>query len=200
MNIEKPFSEPCERNKEPILRVLKSAFFNTKSVLEVGSGTGQHAVHFASGMPHLAWQPSELSENLPGIMLWLEGARLPNIKEPIELDVSEHPWQAGSFDGVFTANTLHIMSKDLVEQFFLGLYSALTGGGTLCVYGPFNYRGEYTSGSNGKFDAFLRTRDPRSGIRDFEWVNSLAEARGLKLSHDHEMPANNRLLEWRKTS
>ena len=116
------------------------------------------------------------------------------------LDVNERPWKCGGYDAIFTANTLHIMSKDLVEQFFLGLNPVLTDGGTLCVYSPFNYSGKYTSESNGKFDAFLRAGDPRSGIRDFEWVNFLAEAVGLHLSHDHEMPANNRLLEWRKAS
>jgi SAM-dependent methyltransferase len=198
MSIKEPCSEACERNKEPILSVLRDAFRNVRTVLEVGSGTGQHAVHFARNLPHLVWQPTELLENLPGIKLWLEEAGLPNIKEPIALDVSEYPWQTGEYEAVFTANTMHIMPEALVELFFFGLDTGLIDGGTVCIYGPFNYGGKYTSESNERFDEFLHSRDPESGIRDFEWVNSLAEARGLKLSHDHEMPANNRLLEWRR--
>ncbi len=200
MKIEKPFSEPCERNKEPILSVLKQAFRDVHSVLEIGSGTGQHAVHFALNLPHLTWQPTELSENIAGLKLRLDEEGSSNIKQPLVLDVTLQPWNVGSYDAVFSANTLHIMSEALVEHFFLGLDTVLTGGGTLCVYGPFNYGGEYTSESNESFNEFLQSRDPESGIRDFEWVNSLAEAKGLTLSKDHEMPANNRLLEWRKVS
>ncbi len=200
MNNLSPLSEACERNKGPILKILRGAFRDVRSVLEIGSGTGQHAVHFAKNLPYLTWQPSDLPEYLPGIKARLEQEGSSNIEEPVLLDVTARPWEVGSFEGVFTANTFHIMSEALVELFFLGLDAALKDGGTLCVYGPFNYGGEYTSESNERFDEFLQSRDRKSGIRDFEWVNSLGEARGLKLLHDHEMPANNRLLEWRKVS
>lgn len=200
MNTISPLSEACERNKEPILEVLRGAFENVRSVLEIGSGTGQHAVHFAKNLPYLTWQPSDLADYLPGLKTRLELEGSPNIEEPIMLDVTAEIWNVGSFEGVFTANTFHIMSEALVELFFLGLDEVLTGDGTLCIYGPFNYGGKFTSESNERFNEFLQSRDPESGIRDFEWVNSLAEAQGLKLYHDHEMPANNRLLEWQKVS
>lgn len=198
MSTVSQLSEACERNKGPILEVLRGAFQNVGSVLEIGSGTGQHAVHFAKNMPHITWQPSDLEYYLPGLKDRLEQQGSPNIKEPILLDVTAKTWDVGSFEGVFTANTFHIMSEALVELFFSGLDTTLFQGGKLCVYGPFNYGGEFTSESNERFNEFLRSRDPESGIRDFEWVNSLAEAQRLTLYKDHEMPANNRLLEWRK--
>mgnify|MGYP002624419096 CR=1 FL=1 len=198
MNKDKPFSPPADRNKGPILDVLKEAFRNSEQVLEIGSGTGQHAVHFAQNLPHLTWQTSDLEENHTGIRLWLEEAALPNVKEPLILDVTSLPWKSGRYDAVFSANTLHIMSKLMVECLFKGLGDTLAVNGTLCVYGPFNYGGEYTSETNRKFDKWLLNQNPESAIRDFEWVNSLAEQTGLSLINDHEMPANNRLLAWRK--
>ncbi len=196
--MEKPFSQSCENNKEPILAVLKEAFREASLVLEIGSGTGQHAVHFARNLPHLTWQPADLAGNIPGMKLWFEEADLPNIREPVVLNVADALWPVEEADAVFSANTLHIMGKPEVECMFDGIEPRLRKGGTLCVYGPFNYGGKYTSESNEKFDAWLKEQDPKSGIRDFEWVNSLAEKAGLKLVKDHEMPANNRLLEWRK--
>lgn len=169
-------------------------------MLEIGSGTGQHAVHFAKNLPHIIWQPSDLQINLPGIKLWLDEARLPNIKDPILFDVNKWPWQLGEYEGIFTANTLHIMGKSEIETFFQGIGQVLKDQGTLCIYGPFNYGGKYTSASNEQFDGWLYRRNPKSAIRDFEWVDSLAENVGLVLNSDHEMPANNRLLEWIKKS
>jgi len=194
--MEKPFSQSSENNKDYILNVLKGAFQDTNSVLEIGSGTGQHAVHFARNLPHLNWQPSDIEINLPGIGLWLYEAELPNIKEPVLLDVNKLPWEVGKFEGLFTANTLHIIAKAEIENFFQGIAQVLKDRGTLCIYGPFNYDGEYTSPSNERFDGWLYRQNPKSAIRDFEWVNSLAENVGLVLTQDHEMPANNRLLEW----
>ena len=197
--MEKPFSQSCENNKEPILRVLKEAFRDASFVLEIGSGTGQHAVYFARNLPHLTWQPSDLPENIPGMKLWFDEANLPNIKEPVVLNVSDAMWPVGEADAIFTANTLHIMARSKIVCMFDGIEPVLKDGGTLCIYSPFNYGGKYTSESNEKFDAWLHERNPESAIRDFEWVNSLAEKAGLKLVKDHEMPANNRLLEWRKS-
>lgn len=195
---QKPFSQSSENNKAPILNVLQKAFKDISSVLEIGSGTGQHAVYFANNLPHLIWQPSDVDTDLSGIRIWLDEAGLSNINDPINLDVNKLPWKIGGFEGVFTANTLHIMGKLEVENMFSGLSNVLTDGGKVCVYGPFNYKGDYTSESNERFDQWLYERNPNSAIRDFEWVNSLAEHIGLGLVQDHEMPANNRLLEWKK--
>lgn len=194
---EKPHSPACERNREPILAVLREHFATRRQVLEIGSGTGQHAVFFAAAMPWLQWQASDRAEYLPGIRAWLDDARLPNTPAPLELDVLA-AWPALDVDAVFSANTLHIMGWDGVQALFEGVGKLLADSGdTLIVYGPFNYGGAYTSDSNRQFDAWLKARDPRSGIRDFEAVDALAEAAGLRLLADIEMPANNRCLVWR---
>jgi len=192
-------SEACERNKGPILAVLGDALQDCRAVLEVGSGTGQHAVHFARHLPHLSWQPSEQSAELGPLTerIRLEGP--PNLLPPVELDVRRRPWRVGTFDAVFSANTLHIMDWEAVGNFFRGVDAVLGSAGVLCVYGPFRYRGTYTSDSNAEFDRFLRKRDPASGIRDFEALERLAADIGLALAADHAMPANNQTLVWRRT-
>jgi SAM-dependent methyltransferase len=196
---EKPFSPPCERNREPILAVLRGHFADCRRVLEIGSGTGQHAVHFAAAMPWLAWQCSDVADNLPGIRMWLDEAGLANTPAPVELDVARGPWPAAGFDAVFSANTLHIMGWAQVEALFAGVGSLLQArGAILAVYGPFNYGGDYSSDSNRAFDGWLKARDPRSGIRDFEAVDALARGTGLRLLDDVAMPANNRCLVWRR--
>ena len=195
--MDKPYAPACERNREPILAVLRECFADRRDVLEVGSGTGQHAVHFAAAMPWLSWQCSDRAEHLPGIRLWLDEAGLPNTPAPIELDVSG-AWARRRFDAVFSANTLHIMGWPEVQQFFEGVDAVLATDGVLAAYGPFNYGGEYTSDSNREFDAWLKARDTRSGIRDFEAVDALAREIGLTLMDDVAMPANNRMLVWRR--
>ena len=194
----KPFSPSCERNRDPILAVLRTAFANRRHVLEIGSGTGQHAVHFAAAMPWLSWQCSDVDANLPGIRLWLDEAALPNTPPPFALDV-RGPWPAQRFDAVFTANTLHIVGWPEVEALFAGIGRALSDGGVFVVYGPFNYGGDYTSASNCEFDAWLKARDPRSGLRDVEAIRAQAAGIGLRLVDDVAMPANNRCLVWRRT-
>ena len=191
-------AEACERNKAPILEVLRTEFATSRSVLEIGSGTGQHAVHFAAHLPHLSWQPSEVAALLPALAerVRLEGS--PNLRSPIALDVRATPWPHAEADAIFSANTLHIMGWEEVEDFFRGVGAALGPGGVLCVYGPFNYQGRYTSASNAEFDRYLRARDPASGIRDFEEVNTLSSQNGLSLLADHAMPANNQLIIWHK--
>lgn len=196
--VDKPFAPACERNREPILGVLRTAFAERRHVLEIGSGTGQHAVHFAAAMPALTWQCSDVAENLPGIRAWLEDAGLPNTPPPLALDVQAGPWPAQRFDAVFSANTLHIMGWPAVEDFFRGLDAALAVDATLVVYGPFNDDGAYTSDSNRDFDGWLKARDPRSGIRDAAAVDALARAIGLRRVGDVAMPANNRCLIWRR--
>ncbi|MCU7942336.1 MAG: DUF938 domain-containing protein [Candidatus Thiodiazotropha sp. (ex Cardiolucina cf. quadrata)] len=191
----KPYSEACDENKAPILEVLLRLYCDVQTVLEIGSGTGQHAVHFATAMPHLTWQTSDMEENHPGIRAWLREAALPNVRNPIGLDVSR-AWPAGEYDAIFSANTTHIMSWPEVELMFQGVGQVLKRGGCFALYGPFNYQGGYTSESNQRFDQWLKSRDPLSGIRDFEMLDELAASNHLIFSEDVEMPVNNRILVW----
>jgi trans-aconitate methyltransferase len=184
----KPFSEASERNRAPILEVLRRVFSESRRVLEIGSGTGQHAAYFAAELPHLVWQASDVAEHLAGIREWIADPA------PIELDVDK-PWPAVEADAVYSANTCHIMSWLQVERMFAGIGKLAPA--VLALYGPFNYNGRHTSESNARFDAMLRARDPASGLRDFEAVDALAQSRGLILQEDNAMPANNRLLVWR---
>ena len=194
---DKPYAEACERNRDPILEVLRQYFADRRRVLEIGSGTGQHAVHFAAALPQLTWQTSDLGPNLPGIGLWIEDAQLPNLAPPLALDVFA-AWPTGRFDAVFTANTLHIMSWEGVRALFAALPGVLTDDGVLAVYGPFNYDGSFTSRSNAAFDAWLKQCSPERGIRDFAAVDELARSIGLTLREDRAMPANNRTLVWQR--
>jgi hypothetical protein len=195
---DKAFSPACERNREPILAVLRSLFADRKRVLEIGSGTGQHAVHFAAHLPHLQWQTSDLPENHAGICAWLNEARLPNLLPPLSLDASTPDWPSFEWDAVFTANTCHIMSWREVEGMFAGVGPGLPPGGKLAIYGPFNYGGRFTGPGNAQFDMSLRAGNPLRGIRDFEAVDTLARGHGLVLLDDVAMPADNRLLSWQK--
>jgi hypothetical protein len=191
-----PFSEACERNKEPILAVLQEVFADRKRAVEIGAGTGQHAVHFARQLPHLRWQPTDRAEYLPGLAARVAAEGSPNLAAPLELDVLQPCWPAVRGDAVFSANTLHIMSWPAVEALFAGLRHVLEPGAVLAIYGPFKYAGRFTTDSNAAFDAMLRQRDPDSGLRDVEAVNALAGSLGLALQADHAMPANNQLLVW----
>jgi SAM-dependent methyltransferase len=194
-------SEAADRNKGPILEIIAREFAHTRRVLEIGSGTGQHALYFAARLPHISWQPSDTGEYLPALREHLRQAGGANLRAAIELDVRTWPRAAldgnGPVDGVFSANTLHIMSWTSVRDFFRGVGGVLGIPGVLCVYGPFRYGGRYTSESNATFDSYLRNRDPQSGIRDFEALDELARRQGLALAADHAMPANNQLLVWK---
>jgi cyclopropane fatty-acyl-phospholipid synthase-like methyltransferase len=194
----KPHAPACDRNQGPILEVLLQHFRDRKQVLEVGSGTGQHAVHFGAAMPWLTWQPADMAESLPGIRLWLEEAALPNVLPPIELDVTG-VWPKGPYDAVFSSNTLHIMGWPEVQKLFAALDGVMARDAVLAVYGPFNYGGKFTSDSNAAFDVWLKQRSAASGIRGFEAVNELASAIGLELIADRAMPANNRTLVWKRS-
>jgi len=199
--MNKPYSQACENNKRPILDILTKAFSNTEHVLEIGSGTGQHAAFFSQQLPHLTWQTSDLSINHQSINLWLDEATWENVERPIVIDLNK-PWLMPKsdkrIDGLFTANTLHIISWPLVVKFFEGIAQNLTAGAHVCLYGPFNYQGKFTSESNASFDIHLKERDEKSGIRDIEAILLLANEAGLNLIDDHEMPANNRLLVFSK--
>ncbi|MGH8274419.1 MAG: DUF938 domain-containing protein [Gammaproteobacteria bacterium] len=194
----KPYSVACTRNSEPILAVLAEYFARRSRVLEIGSGTGQHAVHFARAMPHLIWQASDRAGNLPGIRQWLKEAGLANTPAPLAFDVNDDIWPVGGYDALFSANTLHIMGWPEVERLFGGIGTLLADDASVVVYGPFNYAGQFTSASNAAFDTSLRAAAPHMGIRDFETVNELAENIDLNLVADIAMPANNRCLIWRR--
>jgi cyclopropane fatty-acyl-phospholipid synthase-like methyltransferase len=194
---DKPHSPASERNREPILTVLREYFADRRRVLEIGSGTGQHAVHFAAALAALEWQAADRDENLPGIRAWLADAALPNTPAPLALDVRD-VWPPGPYDAVFSANTLHIMGWPEVERFFDGVARVTAADAKLAIYGPFNIDGRYTSDSNAAFDASLKTRDPQMGLRDIAAVDALARGAGFAFVDDVAMPANNRLLLWQR--
>jgi len=199
--MNKPFSQACENNKRPILNILTKAFSKTKHVLEIGSGTGQHAVFFGQHLPHLTWQTSDLSINHQGINLWLNESTRENVQRPIVVDLNKAwpiPIDERRVDGLYTANTLHIISWPLVVNFFKGIAQNLAPDASVCIYGPFNYQGNFTSESNANFDIWLKERDINSGIRDIEEILLLANSARLNLIDDHAMPANNRLLVFSK--
>jgi len=199
--MNQPFSQACENNKRPILSILSKAFTHSKHVLEIGSGTGQHAVFFGQQLPYLTWQTSDLLSNHQGINMWLDEAALKNVQKPIVIDLNKAwlmPENNLRVDGLYTANTLHIISWPLVVKFFDGISQYLSAQAKVCIYGPFNYQGEFTSESNANFDQWLKERDVNSGIRDIEAILILANSAGLDLIDDHEMPANNRLLVFSK--
>lgn len=199
-----PFAPSAERNKDAILAGLRPHLARCRRVLEIGSGTGQHAVHMSAALPQLVWQCSELPGTVSGLAARLEAEGTVRTPPPLALDVAAAPWPLpaadapDAFDAVFTANTLHIMSFAHVGQFFARIGEVLAPGGLCCVYGPMKYRGAFTTKSNAEFDAQLRARDPLSGIRDFEALDELAQAQGLTLLEDLAMPANNQLLIWRR--
>jgi SAM-dependent methyltransferase len=193
----KPWSEACERNRQPILAVLSELLASARDVLEIGSGTGQHAAYFAQHLPHLTWHASDRVEHHAGINAWVAESALPNLRAPVELDVRDAQWPVSVVDAVFSANTLHIMDWNAVQAMFQGIARVLRPGGVLAIYGPFNYGGRFTSGSNAAFDALLRARGVGSALRDVEAVHELALDIGLTLLRDVAMPANNRMLVWR---
>ncbi len=194
----KPYSESCDQNKDVILHVISPLFSTASNVLEIGSGTGQHALYFAEKMPSLRWHTSDCLPYLEGIKMWLHDAKLKNVMPPFELNVTTSPWPQLNIDAVFTANAVHIMQPQDVDNLFSGVGRLLKPQGSLIIYGPFNYNGAYTSSSNESFDQWLKNRDPLSGIKDFEEMVELAENNGLQLITDYEMPANNRILHFVK--
>lgn len=194
-----PFSQACENNKPWILHVLQRHLIESErplTVLEIGGGTGQHAEHFARHLPDVTWQSSEIAAHVDLLNLRLRQAALPNLPLALTLDARDQAWPIAAVDHIFMANTLHIMSKTEVESLFRHLAKVLKPEGLLFVYGPFRYGGAFTSESNAAFDAYLRQRDPASGIRDAEWIDELAVDAGFSLMEDNDMPANNQLRVW----
>ena len=199
VSTSKPFSPSCERNQDVILNEIKAWLRNAKTVLEIGSGTGQHAVYFSKAMPHLSWQTSDLLISHPGINSWIEDSGLNNVLAPLEIDALAHHWpelKNKRFDTIFTANSLHIMSSEAVTQLFDKLKVVMNTPCQLIIYGPFKVNGEFTSESNSQFEQRLKALDTLSGIRDLEWIQELASKQGLTLSENVDMPANNKLLKF----
>jgi len=194
---QKPYSEACAKNAAPILNVLQQRLPAQGEILEIASGTGQHAVYFAEALPGLQWQCSDLDEMHAGIQMWLDESGLSNVLPPLSLDVAQKQvWPGKKYDGVFSANTAHIMSMDLVVKMFAGVARVLKSDGLFLLYGPFMYHGEHTSESNERFDGWLKSVQPERGLRDVYWLREIAAKVGLKLVEDINMPANNRILVW----
>ena len=196
---ERPDAPATDRNREAILEVLVDEFSDRNEVLEIGSGTGQHAVFFANAMSHLTWQTSDVSKNHSGIRSWIEFANIDNVKPPLEIDVELVRGIDGNFDAVYSSNTAHIMSIRAVEFMFELVGNLLPMNGKFCLYGPFNRNGDFTSESNARFDASLRNQDPSMGIRNLEDLEVLAEKAGMQRSSLYAMPANNFMVAWNRT-
>lgn len=196
--MKKPYADSCDRNRTPILEVIAPLLADKQAVLEIGGGTGQHAIYFAQQMPHLIWHVSDRLQNHAGIQTWLDEAALPNVLGPIELDVLQDDWPNIKVDAVYSANTAHIMHWRDVEGFIAGVGKQLQAGGLFILYGPFSFGGQHTSESNAQFDMRLRQRDPFMGVRDFDELNILADEAGMKFQRNYPLPANNRILLWKK--
>ena len=191
----RPFAQAAEENKRVILDALRP--YLRGRVLEIGSGTGQHAVYFVGEMPELRWQTSDLEQELEGMRAWTDAAGYDGLLPPIALDVLG-AWPDNQYDTIYSANTFHIMNDDAVARSIEAGAQHLAPKGHFAVYGPFNYGGEYTSESNARFDAMLRSTGRGGGIKDFDWLDEIAGNAGMILQADIEMPANNRSLVWKK--
>ena len=183
-------------NRDAILTAAKPFFAKCNTLLEIGSGTGQHAVYFAEHLAHLYWQTSDLIDNHEGINEWINDSELDNIGRPFTLDVNQPLTHPHKYDGLFTANTLHIMDMASVENLLEKSAQLITEGGLLMIYGPFKYEGQFTSESNERFEQWLKATDERRGIRDVEVINALLKKQGFSLKQDINMPANNQLIVW----
>lgn len=196
--MNKPYADSCDRNRDPILEVIAPLLAHKRAVLEVGSGTGQHAVYFGAKLPHLVWHTSDRLQNHAAIQQWLDQAALDNVRGPIELDVLGGAWPEIAVDAVFSANTAHIMHRDEVAAFFAGVGELLPPGGLFMLYGPFSFGGRHTSESNARFDLRLKQTDPGMEVRDFDDLDRLAQQADMVFQHDYPLPANNRILLWKK--
>jgi len=199
LNPIKPFSESCVQNQHVILEVLQKEFATVQNVLEIGSGTGQHAVFFARALPQLMWQTSDVAQHHPGIQAWIDDEGPDNVRAPLALNVDTDTWPNTLFDAIFSANTVHIMGWPEVKKMFAGIGKALAPKGRLCLYGPFNVDGQFTSASNANFELWLKSQSPKRGIRDQAELDKLATEVGLSRIGAYAMPANNNILVWEKT-
>ena len=194
LNDRLPFSQACEKNKEPILKVLKEYISDQESLLEIAGGTGQHGEFFAKSFPNIVWQTSDLPDAVTDLNLRISEANLQNLPRALTLDVNDPNWNVKKYELLFTANSLHIMSEESVENFFSRIPDALQQSALVFIYGPFKYDGKFTTESNAEFDEWLKEKDRRSGIRDFEVISELAISAGFSFVADVQMPSNNQLL------
>jgi SAM-dependent methyltransferase len=197
---DKPFSEYAERNGAPILDVLRKEFANSTKVLEIGSGTGQHAARIAKQLPFLQWQTSDLDENHDAIRAWVNDTGLANLLPPLSLNVLTSDVPAAFCDAVFSSNTAHIMSIEAVQKMFDIVGNALTDRGVFCLYGPFRQSGEFNTPSNAAFHRTLRSRDPAMGIRHLESLDDYAGDNNMVRARLYTMPANNHIAVWHKVA
>jgi cyclopropane fatty-acyl-phospholipid synthase-like methyltransferase len=194
------FSQAADNNKAAILAVLAEWLPHQTKLLEIGSGAGQHAVHLAAALNHILWQPSDRAIALPALTSNIDEYGPANILRPISLDLAAHTWPAQTYNCVYAANVMHIVSSELGENLIRRAAKVLTDEGLLALYGPFKYAGDFTTPSNADFDLWLKERDPQSGVRDFEWIHDLATHSGLRLLADRQMPANNQMLIFQNTA
>ena len=200
MSSGKPFAPAAEENREPILGVLREQFATPGRVLEVGAGTGQHAIHFAAALLHLDWLPTDVESSRAGVEAWRTEVALPNLRPFRALDVRTDAWPEGPFDYVYSANTVHIMHWPAVGALFAGAGRVLAPQGLFALYGPFAHDGRHTADSNERFDRALRQQDPGMGVRDRADLEALAAGEGLVLAAVIDMPVNNQILLWRRRS
>ena len=194
-----PFSSAAERNRQPILDQLRVLLPQHGTILEIGSGTGQHAVFFAENLPGLLWQPSDRQENLAGLEACFRAAGNDRILPMLNLDVIKEPWPECSYEAAYSANTAHIMSWEAVVAMFTGVSAHLHDHGRFCLYGPFNVNNCFTSESNAQFDRRLRAEYPQMGIRDMREIELLANLHQMQLEQKIPMPANNFILVLKKS-
>lgn len=197
IGVDRPFAPACERNQEPILNQLREILIEGDHVLEIGSGTGQHAVYMTTHLPQINWTTSDLLNNHDGIKQWILSTSSQRILGPKEYESKKTALPIEQENIVFTANTLHIMGPSYVQQLIDDIANAPTVE-KFITYGPFNYNGTFTSESNAKFNIWLQETFPEGGIRDFEWIQSELASKGFSLDRDIEMPANNRLIVFHR--
>ncbi|MBT8090193.1 MAG: DUF938 domain-containing protein [Gammaproteobacteria bacterium] len=196
---EKPYAEYAQRNALPILEVLRHELRGHTEVLEIGSGTGQHAIRFAADLVHVQWQTSDVDENHEGISFWIAEAGLPNVRQPLSLDVTTAEVSDASYDAVYSSNTAHIMSPGAVKAMFRLVGRVLRPDGLFILYGPFRRAGRFNTQSNADFDADLRSRDPSMGIRDLDVLDILGIENGLRRVNLYAVPSNNFVAIWQKS-
>ena len=188
------YSQAAENNKAPIADVMGKHLPPDASVLEIGSGAGQHALHMSHTFPGITWLPSERKAVVPILMANLALYESNNIQPPLVLDLADFTWSGDPVDAVYAANVMHIVSDSLGKRLVQLAADALRSSGLLMLYGPYKYNGQFTTESNAAFDQWLKDRDPASGVRDFEAVLATAQCSGLTLAQDYAMPANNQML------
>ena len=196
---KRSYSPASARNRQPILEVLERVLPSAATVLELASGSGEHAIYFSKNLPHLTWQPSDVDDDgLASVESWVEHEALPNVRKPLRLDVCADDWIDEPVDAIYCCNMIHITPWEMTEALMRGVGKHLKAGGRLVTYGPYRIGDEHTAPSNASFDHSLRSRDARWGVRDFEAVSEEAKKNGLVFVERVAMPANNFILVFRK--